>query len=220
MDPFMTRTLFVCLLMCIALDLQAGGIVQGTLTLDSMKPAPRRPGYVTPLTKKPVEKPEFAPAIVYLEHDDKNLAYPRAGSGPVVRIRQEGYQFRPSMLGVQTGTRVIFPNMDDEFHNVLSYSKPNNFDLGRFRKDAEQPGKIFDKAGVVRIYCDIHQHMRCFLLVLDTPWFVTTDESGRFTLKDIPAGEYWLRVFQPSEKRLQQRVTVTHGETTVVNLTR
>ena len=216
----MIRTLLVCLLVCASPELYAGGTVEGTLSLDSMKPAPRRPGYVAPLTKKPVEKPEFAPAIVYLEHVDKHLAYPRARAGEVVRIRQEGYQFRPPMLAVQTGARVIFPNMDDEFHNVLSYSKPNDFDLGRFRKDDEQPGRIFDKAGVVRIYCEIHQHMRCFLLVLDTPWFVTTDASGRFTLKDIPAGDYWLRVFQPSEKRLQQRVTVTEGKPTVVNLAR
>jgi hypothetical protein len=62
--------------------------------------------------------------------------------------------------------------------------------------------------------------MRCILLVLDTPWFVTTDSEGKYTLKDIPPGEYWLRVFQPSEKLLQQRVTVTDGKTTTVNLSR
>jgi hypothetical protein len=62
--------------------------------------------------------------------------------------------------------------------------------------------------------------MRCFVLVLDTPWFATTDAGGKFTLKNVPPGEYWLRVFQPSEKLLQERVTVTDGKTTTINLSR
>jgi hypothetical protein len=57
-------------------------------------------------------------------------------------------------------------------------------------------------------------------VVLDTPWFVTTDAAGKFSLKNIPPGEYWLRVFQPSEKLLQERVTVSEGKTTKVNFSR
>lgn len=196
----------------------AGGTVQGTLTIEAMKPPPSRPGYVAPLTKKPVQKPEAARAIVYLERDDEK--YPPLNAGAEAVIRQEGYQFRPSMLAVRTGTRVVFPNMDDEFHNVLSYSKPNNFEVGQHRKEEKPRGEIFKKAGVVKIYCDIHAHMRCFLVVLDTPWFTTTDEAGKFALKNIPPGEYWLRVFQPSERLMQQRVTVTEGKTTTVNVSR
>lgn len=196
----------------------AGGAIQGGLTVEAMKPAPARPGYVAPATKKPVQKPDVAPAIVYLERDDET--YPQTRTGEIVKIRQEGYQFRPAVVAVQTGSKVTFPNLDDEFHNVFSYSKVKRFDLGRFRKDEVSPQQVFDKPGVVKIYCEIHQHMRCFVLVLDTPWFVTTDAGGRFSLKNIPPGEYWLRAFQPSEKLMQQRVTVTEGKTTTVNLTR
>lgn len=196
----------------------AGGTVEGSLSVDAMKPAPSRPGYVAPQTKAPVQKPEAAPAIVYLERDDEK--YPRTRTGEKVSIRQSGYQFRPAMVAIQTGAKVEFPNLDDEFHNVFSYSKAKRFDLGRFRKDEASPSVLFDKPGVVKIYCEIHQHMRCFVVVLDTPWFVTTDAAGRFSLKNIPPGEYWLRVFQPSEKLLQERVTVTEGQTTKVNLSR
>ncbi len=195
----------------------AGGSVQGTLAVEAMKPAPVKPGYNVQ-TKKPVQKPEAAPAIVYLERADG--AYPRTRVGETLRIRQDGYQFRPAIAAVQAGARVAFPNMDDEFHNVFSYSKTKRFDLGRFRKDEASPEVLFDKPGIVKIYCEIHQHMRCIILVLDTPWFVTTDMSGRFSLKNVPPGEYVLRAFQPSERLLEQRVTVTEGKTTTVSLAR
>ena len=209
---------FAFLILCGPQALLAGGSVQGTLTVEAMKPAPSRPGYVAPQTKKPVQKPETAPAIVYLERDDEK--YPRTRVGEKVRIRQDGYQFRPPMVAIQTGANVEFPNLDDEFHNVFSYSKAKRFDLGRFRKDETSPEVLFDKAGVVKIYCEIHQHMRCFVVVLDTPWFATTDGAGKFILKNVPPGEYWLRVFQPSEKLLQERVTVSEGKTTTVNFSR
>ncbi len=214
----MKRELAVLFLFCGPLSMLVGGTVQGTLTLEAMKPAPSRPGYVAPQTKKPVQKPEMAPAIVYLERDDEK--YPRTRTNETVRIRQEGYQFRPSMVAVQTGSKVEFPNLDDEFHNVFSYSKAKRFDLGRFRKDEPSPEVLFDKAGVVKIYCEIHQHMRCFVVVLDTPWFTSTDSAGRFTLKNVPPGEYRLRVFQPSEKLLQAHVTVSDGKTATVNFSR
>ena len=212
----MKRFLFIFTLVGLNAAAYAGGTVQGTLSLEAMKPAPRRPGYVAPATKKPIQPAEMAPAIVYLERDDEK--YPQTRSGETAEIRQEGYQFRPAMVAVQAGAKVAFPNLDDEFHNVFSYSKAKRFDLGRFRKGETSPTELFDKPGLVKIYCEIHQHMRCFVLVLDTPWFVTTDGGGKFTLKNIPPGEYWLRAFQPSERLLQQRVTVTEGKTTTATL--
>ena len=191
--------------------------MQGTLAVEPMKPAPLRPGYNVQ-TKNPIRQPEAAPAIVYLEREDG--AHPPTRATETLRIRQDGYQFRPAIAAVQAGAKVAFPNLDDEFHNVFSYSKSKRFDLGRFRKDETSPEVLFDKPGLVKIYCEIHQHMRCFVLVLDTPWFVTTDMSGRFSLKNIPPGDYTLRAFQPSEKLLEQHVTVTDGQATIINLSR
>jgi plastocyanin len=196
----------------------AGGSVQGSVVIETMRPAPSRPGYAAPATKQPVKQAEALRALVYLERDSK--AYPPLRTGDKVSIRQEGYQFRPSMLAVQVGTLVSFPNLDDEFHNVLSLTRPNAFDLGRYQKDAPVPKQVFKKPGLVKIYCDIHAHMRCFLLVLETPWFTTTDAAGRFNLKNIPAGEYTLRVLQPSERRLEQRITVREGAATTIHLQR
>ena len=194
----------------------ADGSVEGSLVIEPMKPA-TGPGYRVQ-TKNPIQPPDPEAAIVFLETDTGS--YPGARTDQVVRISQKGYQFRPAVIAVQTGSRVSFPNQDDEFHNVFSYSRAKRFDLGRFRKDEKSPVLIFDKPGLVKIYCEIHKHMRNLLLVLDTPWFTTSDERGRFVLNNIPAGEYWLKAFLPSERMLKVRVSITDGKTTVVNLTR
>jgi plastocyanin len=206
-----TRHYLPALLMAIHGLSFAGGTIEGVVMLDEMKPAPTKPGY-KPQTIKPVQKAESAPAIVYLE-GVKGVA----PKGKPVTIRQQGYQFRPAMTVVQTGTPVLFPNEDDEFHNVFSYSKPKRFDLGRFRRDEVSTAVVFDKPGLVKIYCEIHQHMRCMVLVVDTPHFTMTDMTGKFRLPNVPAGEHLLKVLLPSEKTLEMRVTVVDGKTTKAN---
>ena len=101
---------------------------------------------------------------------------------------------------------------------MFSYSRTKRFDLGRFRKDETSPLITFEQPGLVKIYCEIHKHMRSLLLVLDTPWFTQTDTAGNFTLADVPPGEYRLRLFLPSEESLERRVTIVGGETVQMTL--
>ncbi len=194
----------------------AGGTVRGTVVIESMKPS-AGPGYKV-RTKNPVQPPDPPLAIVYLERDDGK--YPKTASEQIRQIGQAGYQFRPGVSVVRTGTRVMFPNQDDEFHNVFSYSRAKRFDLGRFRKDEASPVITLDKPGLVKIYCEIHKHMRGLLLVLDTPWFTATDAQGHFELNNIPAGEYRLKAFLPSEATLESRVNLAEDKTITVNLAR
>ena len=211
---WIVSSLFICnaCLPCAHAD----GSVEGSVVIEHMKPA-TGPGYRVQ-TKNPVQPPDPETAIVFLETDDGR--YPGVRADQVIRISQKGYQFRPAVIAVQTGSRVVFPNQDDEFHNVFSYSRAKRFDLGRFRKDEKSPVLTFDKPGLVKVYCEIHKHMRNLLLVLDTPWFTTSDERGRFVLNNVPAGNYLLKAFLPSERVLQVRVSITDGKTTVANLTR
>lgn len=135
----------------------------------------------------------------------------RPGTPSTARLEQEGYQFRTGLLIVQTGTRVEFPNRDDDYHNVFSLSKTKRFDLGRYRKDEAPPAVLFDKAGVVRLFCEIHQHMRGVVLVVDSPYFTTTDESGRFELRGVPPGRYTLKAWLDEKRTWEQPVTVESG---------
>jgi plastocyanin len=135
----------------------------------------------------------------------------RPGSPGTARLEQEGYQFRTGLLIVQTGTRVEFPNRDDDYHNVFSLSKTKRFDLGRYRKDESPPAVLFDRPGVVRLFCEIHQHMRGVVLVVDSSHFTTTDESGRFELRGVPPGKHTLHAWLDEKRTWQQPVTVESG---------
>jgi plastocyanin len=215
--PFcLTRCLLTALVALVPLLSAAQpGTVEGTIAFEAAKPAPMMAQYRA-RTRVPIAEPDAPRAIVYLEREDG--AYPAASAETVVAVDQRGYQFRPAMVAVQRGTQVSFPNRDDEFHSVFSYSPAKRFDLGRFRRDEDSPLIEFDQAGLVKVYCEIHKHMRGFVLVLETPWFTTTAADGRYRLADVPPGDYLMHVLLPSEQTLTTSVTVSAGQTSRVDL--
>jgi hypothetical protein len=108
---------------------------------------------------------------------------------------------------VQVGTKVEFPNLDDTFHNIFSYSPAKRFDLGRYRTDEKPvPSVMFDTPGVVVLRCEIHEHMRGVILVLATPHFTVTDLEGRYRLEGLPAGTYRLKIWLDSQTTLERTV--------------
>jgi hypothetical protein len=68
------------------------------------------------------------------------------------------------------------------------------------------PSVVFDKPGLETLRCDIHEHMRGLLLVLDTPYFVVTDADGHFRLSGLPAGRYELKAWLSSKTTRSQTV--------------
>jgi plastocyanin len=141
-------------------------------------------------------------AVVFLEGD-----FPAAPAGPVARVEQKDLMFAPQLLVVQAGTKVEFPNLDDTFHNIFSYSPAKRFDLGRYRTDEKPvPAVTFDTPGVVVLRCEIHEHMRGVILVLATPHFTVTDLEGRYRLEGLPAGTYRLKAWLDSQTTLERTV--------------
>lgn len=143
-------------------------------------------------------------AVVYLEGD-----FPPASGLPPRQVGQKDMAFVPTLLPVQAGTRVEFPNYDDTYHNIFSYSPTKRFDLGRYRPDERPiPSVLFDNPGLVVLRCDIHEHMRGLILVLATPYFVMTDADGRYRLAGLPAGRYILKAWLDSRTTLEHPVEV------------
>ena len=151
---------------------------------------------------------------MYLEgHFAPPAAPPRA------QMVQKELAFVTPLLPVQLGTSVEFPNLDDTFHNIFSYSKPKRFDLGRYRPEERPiPSQLFDQPGLVTLHCDIHEHMRGIILVLETPHFVRTDPDGRYRLTGLPAGRFKLKAWTSSKTTLERTVELVKGSTLHVDL--
>ena len=148
-------------------------------------------------------------AVVYLEGE-----FPKSEMQPVTQIIQKDLTFVPSLLPVRVGTKVEFPNLDDTYHNIFSFSPPKRFDLGRYRSDEKPvPSQLFDVAGLVTLRCDIHEHMRALILVLDTPYFVITSAAGEFRLNGLPEGRYKLKAWIDSKTTREQSVDLKSDAT-------
>jgi len=181
--------------------------IEGTVQLPKSHHAPVENERYEVVSKAGILGTEPPRAVVYLAGD-----FPRSASLPSKTVRQKDLAFIPALLAIELGTKVEFPNEDDTYHNIFSYSPPKRFDLGRYPPDENPPpSQIFDKPGLVTLRCDIHDHMRGLILVLETPYFTLTDPRGHFRLTNLPAGHYLLKAWVNSKTTLQHPVELKSG---------
>ena len=162
-----------------------------------------------------VEASNVGPVAVYLSSVNEKFRFDTPQRR--VTIRQENAQFVPSFSVVTVGQTIDLPNNDGFLHNVFSFSKPNDFELGLYPA-GESRSVTLNHPGVVRIYCSIHESMRAVVLVAPSPWHAIGDASGAFEILDVPPGDYQITTFNeplPSETR---DLKVVAGESTIVKI--
>ena len=100
--------------------------------------------------------------------------------------------FVPHVSAVMAGAKVRVRNSDAILHNTHGFHDK----LTVFNIALPTRGQVIDitqrikKPGVVDVQCDAHTHMRAWIVVRDNPYFAVTDESGQFTIMEIPPGRY------------------------------
>ena len=192
---------------------QAQATIEGRVELTKTRSAPVMTKRYEVVTKGGVLSTDPPLAVVYLEG-----SFSKPASLPKKQVLQKDLMFSPGLLAVQLGTTIEFPNLDETYHNIFSYSPAKRFDLGRYRRDEHPiPSQTFDTPGLITLRCDIHEHMRGLILVLDTPHFVTTDADGRYRLSGIPPGKYTLKAWVDSKTTHERVVEVKSGSSTHVD---
>lgn len=123
--------------------------------------------------------------------------------------------FVPEMLPIAVGTQVRFPNRDQIRHHVYSFSRPKRFELPLY-KGEDAPPVLFDKPGVVKIGCNIHDWMSAVILVLPNDRFAVTKEDGTFSLPALDAGAYtitaWHTQSRDKTEDVAQRVEIAGSD--------
>jgi plastocyanin len=200
-------------LACVPAPASGAAAVEGTLTLPERPPPPAPNPRYQGKTAGIIGPPDPPTAVVYLE-----IGTPPSATPKRAEMGQHHYQFAPGLLPIERGTIVAFPNFDDEYHSVFSYSKRKRFDLGRYHKDEQPAELVFDQSGLVKLFCEIHDHMRGQILVLDTPHFQKTAADGRYRLDGLPAGHHVLKAWVDESTVWERPVDLVEGKTLRVDL--
>ena len=151
---------------------------------------------------------DYSGVVLWLEPVNGKPA-PQPGRATML---QKDKKFIPHVLTVRTGSIIDFPNLDPIFHNAFSNYSGQIFDVGLYKPGSTR-SVSFSRAGVVRVFCNIHPNMSAVIVVVDTPWYTATREDGSFRIQDVPPGEYRLHIFHERAtadelKRLARTVTI------------
>jgi Copper binding proteins, plastocyanin/azurin family len=134
--------------------------------------------------------------------------------GPAL-MDQYGRAFVPDLLFARVGQVVEFRNSEDVDHNVRVLRNPTGTMVMDVSGSQHQVFRhTFDQPGSYDVSCDIHPGMRGTIIVTRTPWASGTDDRGMFTLRDVPPGDYTLRVLAAGRDTTQP-VTVRGPRTEV-----
>lgn len=149
--------------------------------------------------------------VVRLEAPGVTVTPPRKP----IEMDQKGMLFIPVVLPVIRGTTVKFLNSDPVPHNV--FSPEAKYNLGTWPQ-GETREYTFSKPGVYTQLCRVHTEMVAYVVVVETPYFATTNKAGQFEIKDVPVGKYTLVAWGEKLKKVEQPVIVEGGKTATVNI--
>jgi plastocyanin len=145
-------------------------------------------------------------AVVWLDAPDA----PRASEPTTVVLDQRNLKFHPRVLAARVGSVVEFPNHDRVFHNVFSFQNGKLFDLGMYPTGTVRQ-VTFDRPGVSRIFCNIHPQMAAYIVMVDSPYFAVADQSGRFTIANVPPATYTYHAWRSAGAELSATVAIDAG---------
>lgn len=125
-------------------------------------------------------------------------------------LDQHGCWFTPRVVGLQTNQPLSISNSDPGAHSIHPMAQVN-----REWNHSQQPGEApiirrFPKPEVmIPVKCNIHSWMRCFIGVVDHPYFAVSSPDGTFAIPNLPPGDYVLAVWHEKLGTQEAKVTVT-----------
>ena len=160
----------------------------------------------------------------------------------VPRVEARDCRFLPFTTVVRSGHGIEVVNMDPVMHDIQAYetstamgtrvlfNSPLSFNRRHHRGDLHathdhRPGEslvrqfqLSKKRRTFVMQCGFHAYMQSWAIAVDNPYYVLTDENGRFFLEDVPPGTYDLRAWHPGIKQVvKQQVTIEPGENLTVD---
>ena len=115
---------------------------------------------------------------------------------PTVEVDQKGCEFQPYVLPFHKDQKLVLKSSDPVGHNVRFSGFANAGVNTMIAPNGKFQTVLLGEKRPMELHCDIHRWMKGWLLVLDHPFFATTATDGSFEIKDVPAGNQNLLVWQ------------------------
>jgi hypothetical protein len=204
----------------------AMGEIKGTVTYEGTLPKYKPLNMVNePSCAKHYTTPVFPENVVAGPNDALSnvVVYISEGGeeGPAATqpamLKQRGCRYIPHVLAIETNQEIWVQNDDSVAHTVHPMARINT-ELNRSQPPGTPPMVIkYDKPEIIRVKCELHPWMRGVFVVLKSPHYSVSDESGGFTLPDLPPGKYTIKAWHEQFGEQSQVVTIGGGETKELN---
>lgn len=132
----------------------------------------------------------LANVLVYISKGLEQRKFPTPSNS--VLIDQKGCMYLPALIGAMVNQPIQIRNSDPVLHNV--HALPRNSDEFNFAQPNR--GQIDERKFstpelFIKMKCDVHDWMLCYVSVLSHPYFAVTDTNGLFELPaGLPPGKY------------------------------
>ena len=149
--------------------------------------------------------PTSGPVVVYLEAE---RAPPRSRPPRRHRVHQKNAHFAPGFLAIAAGQSVAMPNDDLIFHNVFSYSKPNDFDLGLYAAGESRTGHVRAPGRREALLLDPRVDERHDLRRRRRAGSRSPTRTARFAIAGVPPGRHRLRTWNEKLPETEREIEV------------
>ena len=155
-------------------------------------------------------------AVVIVEGVKRGKAIPAAAEN--TQIDQARCEYAPHVQVMRVNAEISVLNSDPILHNIHFYQNDESlFNIAQPVKGQVNKHKL-EKVGFVYAECDVHGWMRGHVAVVDNPYYAVTDESGKFSIPDLPPGMYKVRVWHEYLGEKTQDVAVAARADAALNV--
>jgi len=132
---------------------------------------------------------------------------------PVI-LSQSRCRYEPHVAGVMINQKLRIVNGDPTLHNIHCLAEKNpKFNIGQAVEGMEAERSFAVPEVMILFRCHVHTWMRCYLGVVPHPFYAVTGKDGKFSLNQLPEGEYMIEAWHEKYGSQARSVTLAEGET-------
>ena len=139
------------------------------------------------------------------------------------RLEIDNCRISPFVMPVRNGHPMTIVNQDPVSHDIQGYTLKDQYTFAMFNKpmvpESTAVKEIQLRKGhyIFRTQCGVHDFMQSWGIAVGNPYFAVTDADGRYTISDLPPGEYDIIAWHHLMKVRAGHITVTAGGTATQN---